>query len=230
MPENPLDWDKIRLVIFDVDGTLYRQSTLRRRMLTLLVRDALAQRSTSGLRILREYRAERERLADDETANFELVLRRRVAEKCQVSDETVTAVVSEWIEKRPLSELGRCLYPDVIPLFEAIRGSGRKIGILSDYPVRDKLKALSLKADYSVAAGDPEVGMMKPHPAGLEHLIRLAGEQPESTVLIGDRPERDGEAGRRAGVPVLLRSRPVPGYHCSSNFDELVRTLRKAQE
>lgn len=229
MRENSLDWSKIRLVIFDVDGTLYRQSTLRRRMVNLLIRDALARRSTSSIRILREYRAERERLAEDETEKFEPILRRRVAEKFRIPHETVTAVVSEWIEKRPLLELGRCLYPDVIPLFDAIRGSGRKIGILSDYPVRDKLKSLGLEADYSVAAGDPDVGMMKPHPAGLEHLMRRAGQRPDATVLIGDRPERDGEAGRRAGVSVLLRSRPVPGYYCASTFDDLARALRKAE-
>jgi HAD superfamily hydrolase (TIGR01549 family) len=228
MGENPLDWAKIRLVVFDVDGTLYRQSTLRRRMLKLLIRDALTRRSMASIRILRDYRTQRERLAEEEAKGFEPILRRRVAENCGVSDQTVANVVTEWIERRPLMELGQSLYPDIIPLFDVIRRSGRKIGVLSDYPVADKLQALGLEADYTVAAGDPEVEIMKPHPAGLQYLMRIAGESSDATLLIGDRAERDGAAARRAGVAVLLRSKAVPGYHCVESFDDLACALGKA--
>ncbi len=228
MGENALDWRKIRLVVFDVDGTLYRQSTLRRRMLTLLFRDALKRRSISSIRTVREYRIQKERLAEDEVEGFEPILRHGVALKLGISEDAVAKVVTEWIERRPLMDIGRSLYPDVVPLFNVIRASGRKIGILSDYPVREKLEALRLEADYLVAAADPDVGLMKPHPAGLKRLMRLAGEHPDTTVLIGDRAERDGEAAKRAGVPVLLRSRPVPGYCCVQNFHDLVHLLRKA--
>ncbi len=230
MGGNALDWTKIRLVVFDVDGTLYRQSILRRRMLKLLIRDALTRRSISSIQIIREYRAQRERLAEEKTKGFEPILRRRVAEKIGVSDDAVAAVVTEWIERRPLMELARALYPDVRPLFDAIRASGRKIGILSDYPARDKLEALGLRADYFIAAGDPEVQLMKPHPAGLQRLMLLAGEPPDATILIGDRPERDGEAARRAGVQVLLRSRSVPGYYCLHQLDELTGMLSEDKD
>jgi putative hydrolase of the HAD superfamily len=228
MPEGALDWTRLRLVVFDVDGTLYRQSTLRRRMMKLLFLDAILRRSITSIRIIREYRLQRELLADEGAYGFEPILRRRVAERCGVPDQVVASVVGEWIERRPLAQLAGSLYPDIVPLFDAIRRSGRKIGILSDYPVRGKLEALGLEADYLVAAADPEVDVMKPDPRGLEHLMWLAGEGPETTLLIGDRPERDGEAARRAGVPVLLRSTSVPGYYCLEQFDGIASILRGA--
>lgn len=40
----PLDWDRLHLVVFDVDGTLYRQRPLRLRM----ARDLLFHTSHGG--------------------------------------------------------------------------------------------------------------------------------------------------------------------------------------
>src|SRR3546814_5725321 len=84
-----------------------------------------------------------------------------------------------------------------------------------------KLEALGLAADFIVAAADDGVGDMKQSPAGLIHLMERAGASARSTILICDRPERDGEAGRRAGVRTYIRSsRPVPGHNCFAGFAE----------
>ena len=56
------------------------------------------------------------------------------------------------------------------------------------------MHAIGLVPDYVVAAGDPEVGVLKPHPRGLEVLMAAAGADAAETVVIGDRPERDGAA------------------------------------
>jgi putative hydrolase of the HAD superfamily len=51
----------------------------------------------------------------------------------------------------------------------------------------------------------------------------MAGESPDTTVLIGDRADRDGEAARRAGVRCLLRtSTPVEGWRCFAGYDDPV--------
>ena len=38
--------------------------------------------------------------------------------------------------------------------------------------------------------------------------------------MIGDRADRDGLAARRAGVDVILRSKPVDGYVTFMSFDD----------
>jgi putative hydrolase of the HAD superfamily len=53
--------------------------------------------------------------------------------------------------------------------------------------------------------------------------MALAGVEPEQTVLIGDRAERDGMAARRAGAHALIRSdKPLPGWITFRRFDDPV--------
>src|SRR3546814_9318166 len=66
-----LDWSSVRLVVFDVDGTLYRQRPLRLRMAAALVADGLRRRSLSTIRALGAYRRLREELADNGTRSEE---------------------------------------------------------------------------------------------------------------------------------------------------------------
>lgn len=217
-----IDWSSVRLVVFDVDGTLYRQRPVRLRMAAALVADALRKRSLSTIRALGRYRRLREDMADREASGFEAELAGAVAAATGLAPAEVAMLVDHWINRRPLPLLLRARYPVVDRLFDAIRASGRGIGVLSDYPAAAKLEALGLAADHVAAAGDAAVGVMKPSPAGLRHLMTLAGVAPDHVVFIGDRPERDGEAGRRAGVRTYIRaSRPIPGHLTFRGYGEI---------
>jgi FMN phosphatase YigB (HAD superfamily) len=216
---SPFDWKPIRLVVFDVDGTLYRQRPLRIRMAAALIAYSLRSGSFQALRVLQEYRKRREHFGDREIEAFEEHLASEVAERFAIAPDLVRSIVSEWIDARPLPMLLACRYSRIDVLFERIRASGRAIGILSDYPADTKLAALGLRADYVVSAGD--VGFLKPHPRGLQRIMAMAGQSPDTTVLIGDRMERDGEAARRAGVQALLRtSKPMEGWRCFRTYDD----------
>jgi putative hydrolase of the HAD superfamily len=142
-----------------------------------------------------------------------------VAARC--SREEVRGIVEEWIDQRPLGHVARYRYPGVNGLFDGIRESGRLIGVLSDYSAHAKLEALGLTADHVVSAVDRQVGILKPHPRGLQNLISAAGVTPEETVLIGDRVERDGMAARRAGARALIRSQePLLGWLTFASFND----------
>jgi FMN phosphatase YigB (HAD superfamily) len=217
----PADWAGIRLVAFDVDGTLYDQQRLRLTMLRELLFDAASRRSLQTLTVLRAYRRIRERLAEKEIPDFESALIAETARVTKHSACDVQAVVREWIERRPLRHLAFCRYPGVVELFAGLRQKGKIVGVLSDYPARDKLAALALQADHIVCAGDPGIGMLKPHPRGLAALIATAGAEPRSTVLIGDRAERDGAAARRTGAWPLIRARKsLVGWQTFDRFND----------
>ncbi|WP_375401900.1 HAD family hydrolase [uncultured Sphingomonas sp.] len=216
---SPIDWSRITLVVFDIDGTLYAQRPLRMRMAASLARHSIRTRSMLELAVLRSYRTLRERYGDQETEDFGPVLIDSVARRHGCDPTRVAAIVEEWINVRPLEFLARHRYPELDRLFGRIRASGRAIGVLSDYPAQAKMDALGLRADHVVTADD--VGMLKPHPRGLERVMELAGVSAERTVLIGDRAERDGEAARRAGAASLLRStRPIAGALTFARYDD----------
>jgi FMN phosphatase YigB (HAD superfamily) len=215
----PTDWRDIRFVAFDVDGTLYKQRPLRLRMARNMMIHTVSKCDLSTIRVISNYRRIRERLAVDEVADFESVLVAETAKATSVSPERVCAIVFEWIEKQPLRHLTGCLFSGVPQLFAGLRRSGRKIGIFSDYPAAEKLAAMGLAADYVLAASD--VGLLKPHARGLQSLMATAGATALETVFIGDRADRDGIAGQRAGVRVLIRSsKPIGAFQTFSTFHD----------
>jgi putative hydrolase of the HAD superfamily len=217
MTKAAIDWEQIRLVVFDVDGTLYSQKALRLRMLKDLVGHTIASRSLDTLKTLRLYRKIRETIGKQEIDGFDSVLIACTAQKAAVEPAKVQSLVREWMERRPLAHIRACRYPRIVELFAALRSRNKIIGIFSDYPAAEKLQAMGLKADFVVSAVD--VGVLKPNPRGLDAVMVAAGVGPQQTILIGDRIDRDGEAARRAGVTSLIRSgRQISGWSCFSNY------------
>jgi putative hydrolase of the HAD superfamily len=215
------DWGSIRLVAFDVDGTLYDQRGLRLCMLREMVIAAVQQRRVDFIKILRIYRHLREELGERMEEDFERQLVAQVAARVGCTEERVRTTALEWLEQRPLRHLARYRFPHLQELFQGLRRRGKTIGVLSDYPARDKLTSLGLAADLIVSAGDEGVRVLKPHPRGLQALMARAGATPEQTILIGDRPERDGEAARAANAHCLILSRKTrAGWHTFSRYDD----------
>lgn len=187
-------------------------------MAAALAQHAVRHRDLLPLRVVRLYRSLRERAGDENVADYEEHVVRSVARHLDLEPGTVSDIVAEWINRRPLPYLLGCRYPVVDRLFERIRQSGRKLGILSDYAATDKVAALGLSADYIVSAGD--VGALKPNPVGLLRVMEMAGETPDTTVLIGDRADRDGAVAQRVGVRCFLRgSQKVPDFTSFDAFD-----------
>ena len=224
-------WDRIELAVFDVDGTLYHQNVVRRRMMFDLLFEAARTQSLETIEVLRFYRRQREYLADCEECNFEALLRDQVANRCKVARARLDNIIQEWLHTRPLRYIARSAVAGVDKAFRTIRCSGRKIGVLSDYPAEAKLRVLGLEADYIVSADMPQVGRMKPHPSGLLHVMELAGTAPAATLLVGDRQDRDGAAARRAGARWLMRGSKAnsSGAECFGDFRQppfdLIRPL-----
>jgi HAD superfamily hydrolase (TIGR01549 family) len=219
--DGTLDWDGIRLVVFDVDGTLYDQRGLRFRMLREMLLASIRSRDIDFIRVLRAYRRIREELGDSLHQDFERELTSRTAALVGCSEDEVRATAGEWLERRPLRHLIRYRYPRLPELFRGLRKHGKKIGIFSDYPAPAKLAALELDADVVVCASDADVGVLKPHPRGLQVLMARAATSPAETILIGDRPERDGLAAQAAQVRPLIRSRkPIDGWHTFARYDD----------
>jgi HAD superfamily hydrolase (TIGR01509 family) len=225
-----VDWDELRLIVFDVDGTLYDQRRLRLRMLAELLRASLGGASLEPILTLRQFRRTREALAASPGENFLEAQYELVAARRGLRAEDVRSLVAEWMYERPLPFLPACRRPGVESLFQSLRRAGKRIGIFSDYPAHDKLNALGLRADFLVSATDDDVARPKPDPTGLLKLMRAAQVEPRQTLMVGDRAERDWEAARCSNVgSIILAPRPIPGVPCFSGFhDPVFEPIRKS--
>ncbi len=201
-----IDWKNVKGVIFDVDGTLYDQRTLRLKMLRVLGGHLLAEgHAFHEVRVLRHFRKVREYLADkelSEVSEHQLVL---VAGKMSIAPQEVANIVEKWIYTKPLKFIEACRFPMVDSFFEALRKRGIKIGIFSDYPIENKMAALGLHADAVCYSLEPDVNRFKPQTAGLQKLVKKMGLDGPECLFIGDRESRDGACARRFGMPFLLR-------------------------
>jgi phosphoglycolate phosphatase len=224
--DGPLRWESIDLVIFDVDGTLYDQRRLRIRMAMKILGAAFRARSLTLPRTIHAFRQCREELGTVPVANFLDLQYELTAAHVGSRTEDVRRLVSEWIELKPLPIIKSCRYPGVEELFGVLASANKLIAVFSDYPAQAKLTALGLKADIIVSATDVDIGRLKPDPTGLHKILKHSGTSPQRALMIGDRPDRDGEAARLAGVRALIRSRkPHEVFDTFRSFREIMLGL-----
>lgn len=206
---------EMKLVIFDVDGTLYNQKVLRKRMLGDLLRYyALRPLKFRELLILKSFREERELLADKKVESIERAQYEICAEKTGASVDKIRSIIDHWMFEYPLRYLGDCVFPGVHEFFQLLKKYQIHTAIYSDYEADGKMVAMGLEADKIICSTDEEINRLKPDPKGLLFLADYFKVSPEHCLFIGDRDERDGEAARNAGMPyqIIDTTKPFPYF------------------
>jgi HAD superfamily hydrolase (TIGR01549 family) len=198
---------------------------LRRMILAACVRPLELYRVAAFLRV---YRRAQEALRTDGFPSSQLEV---ACLQTGADPEWAAAVVEEWMESRPLSLLGPAIYEGVREFLRAAREASVRLALVSDYPAGRKLAALGLESSFDLVccASDPDIGAFKPSPKGLLRALCRLDVPPEEAVYVGDRPEVDAEAARRANMFawILARRGGPGGAHWSSftGFDDLSRKL-----
>jgi HAD superfamily hydrolase (TIGR01549 family) len=206
---NPCDpTQRIHAVLFDVDGTLYRQRPLRLRMAVDLGTLAFTRpfRAPSIWRALAEYRKAQETLRtqrDGADAGRQIAL---AAERAGMTATDVAAVVDEWMIERPLKYLLECRAHGLVELLEFLRAKRVRLGILSDYPAVKKLQALGIRHHFSLVlcGGDPEIAAFKPSPRGFLAASARWQLEPSEILYVGDRPDADAAGAAAANMPAVI--------------------------
>jgi HAD superfamily hydrolase (TIGR01509 family) len=203
--------DRLKAVIFDVDGTLYHQSPLRRAMLLRLVRAHLVHpvQGWRTLRTLSAYRRAQEDLRGDLSGDMAADQIRIACERTGSNRAAVLACVERWMEQEPLALLPGCRHAGLVEFLHACRARGLRIAALSDYPAAAKLRALGIADlfELDLCAQAPEVGAFKPHPRGLLVVAERLGVTPAQCLYVGDRAEVDAAAAAAAGMPCAIVTR-----------------------
>jgi len=216
-----------KAVIFDVDGTLYDQRKLRLCMVREMFNCVLRQPGRiAELRILWLFRRKREKLVSEAASDLESQQYVWAAQAASVSPERVRGVVKDWMFERPIAYLRSCRYSGAQALFLQCPRQGIPLAVFSDYPARDKLRALGLMAQAVVSATCAEVNRLKPDPAGLLVAAEKLGVPAAECLFIGDQEAKDGECARRAGMPYLI----LTSRRKNRQLHELAAWLKNAEQ
>lgn len=97
------------------------------------------------------------------------------------------------------------LFPEALPVLQALHGRYRLAIITNGYTEThaQKIARLELERffDRIILAGDLE--MVKPDPAIFVHAMESLDVRPESSVMVGDRYDRDVEGAHAAGMRAI---------------------------
>lgn len=179
----------MELLIFDLDGTLI-DSRLD------LAHAVNAARAHMGMPPL-----ENDLVCSYVGNGAPLLMRRALGE--QASEAEVERALEFFLQYYRDHALDcTTLYPGVRQSLDRLRAAGKRMAVLSNKPVevsRAILGGLRVDADFFRVYGGDSFAFKKPHPIGVETLIREAGVARERTMMVGD-SSVDIHTARNAGV------------------------------
>lgn len=225
----------IAAVLFDVDGTLYAQGPLRRRMALELAKSVVVSPLGARQRIaaLRAFRHAQERLRESAVPVTMQGQIDEAARESGVPSSEIGPLVDEWMFNRPLPFLAGKAAAGLAPLLTFLEQRGVRRGVLSDYPANAKLDALGLAGRFSpiLCATDQAVGAFKPDPRGFLEACRIWQLAPDEVLYVGDRADVDAVGAAAAGMPsVIVSAAPIAhelpaGASVLPSFERLHRVL-----
>ena len=120
--------------------------------------------------------------------------------------EVINRILGDWFEKKPLRFLKLCRRRGVVSLLNRLQKQQIILGVLSDYPARDKLKALNLTHffDTIVSAHDNGISGFKPDTSGFQASARKMNLPPSRILYVGDRMDTDGAGAAAAGMKAAI--------------------------
>lgn len=187
-----------KLVIFDLDGTLYDKRGLSLRMvlhapwdICKMLRERKVRASMKGAWLGDEHSFYDEffkRLTKDFKLNIE-------GNMNWYYDRYLPLMAKLIGKYQPIGDW-------VMPFIEECQAKGVKMVVLSDYErAKEKLRALGIDDtcfDWVVTSSD--LGGLKPAPELMYHVAERMGVAVEDCLVIGDREDTDGEMARAVGA------------------------------
>lgn len=188
----------MKVIVLDLDGTLYDKRYLSLRMACHAIKDIRKMLAE------RRVRSSMKGQWIDNPTLFQQTYFQQLAQHLHCSEQSAEA----WYEHKYMPLMVRLIgkyqhaYPWVMPLIDACKKAGIRIVVLSDYGhTHAKLHALNISPtlfDWVVAA--PELGGLKPARELLYIIAERMGVRCEDCCVVGDREDTDGEMARTAGA------------------------------
>jgi HAD superfamily hydrolase (TIGR01549 family) len=94
------------------------------------------------------------------------------------------------------------LYPDVEPMLRAVRETGIRIGVVSDWGsnLREIMAGLELDRSIDFVLPSGAVGVAKPNPSFFRLALEAAGVAPHEALMVGDSYRADVRGAWAAGM------------------------------
>lgn len=208
----------LRLVSFDIWGTLFKSNPEYRQLQRELIHEAIGYPSElSELRLLvREVYAELDREIEWSGLHFGMYGRiSRLVQRAGLpmpSADTLVALKYE-LSKVHLAHPPLLTEPQIPEIFAGLQHSGIEVAVISNTNMTDGVivhealahHGLAQYLDYELYSD--ELGFCKPDPRIFGELVQRSGIMPGSITHIGDNPVADRQGALDAGFGAILYER-----------------------
>ena len=195
--------DNLKMVIFDIDGTLYNQKKLRWYMAIELALYYLIRPWKMGeVQVLMHFRKEREKNALLPDMNHEIAHNQYQWCQSKVNRpiSEIKEIVAKWMHQKPLKHLPKCIYQNCANYIQKLNNAGVTTCAYSDFEGDAKLRAMNLNIQHCYSSEQAEINTLKPSAKGINYIATQHQIQKKDIVFIGDRDELDGTCAENAGV------------------------------
>ena len=201
---------RYKAICFDIDGTLYPASVMKRRLFAIWLRNPkFSGRYNKSRKNFRLFQA-----------SFKQDIPLRWREAMIIQNETgeePSRPFSRLEYTKTYEKLQKCFYNPMQRLyrrtkpfagvratFEKIKGKGLKIGVFTDFPLFDKLKSMGVSDLVDFSASSDDVGFLKPDTHCFEYLLYNLKMEPKDVLYVGDSYSKDIVGAKEAKIDAVL--------------------------
>ena len=196
-----------KLIIVDLDGTLYYQKPLRIKMaFSLLFHYSFRPHKLKELFVIKDYRKIREKAVFNNQENIEDNIVKTLCDKYKKDGKKIVDLIDFWMVEKPKKYIKKYQDKNLIDMLKNTQEEGVKIVVYSDNPATEKMKAIDLCVDDVFSAGDKDICCFKPENKGLKAIISKFNISYDKVLFIGDRQEKDGKCAESLGVDYIILS------------------------
>jgi putative hydrolase of the HAD superfamily len=194
---------RIKVVAFDVDGTLYPNSAVYIRALPFALRNLSAICAFS--RVRKEIRKIRP------LADFHRTQTKLFAARTGLAEDVAAKTIKKVFYGRWAAITRKTrLFPHVRETFLRLKEAGLKLATLSDFPLSRKLEVWNLEPLFDYAKSCEEIGYLKPNPEPFQDLVNFFGAPPGEILYVGNNYAYDIIGAKNQGFMAAHITRHAP--------------------
>ena len=223
----------LKAVAFDLDGTLYPNYRLYRRLFPQFLLHPVLY--TAFMKVRRKLHANKEENTGlpssfyDKQAFLLAACLKKDKEKARQKLDRL--VYGSW--EKLFS--GIKLFPFVKETLAAFRNAGFRLALLSDFPPAQKLMLMGLDSFFDAVISTEETGALKPSGVPFAALVHSLSLKPEEILYVGNSLDFDVGGSKSAGLrAALIRRGPLSTGHVPKNSpvkpDFIFRDYRQLQD
>ncbi|MDR1469072.1 MAG: HAD family hydrolase [Spirochaetaceae bacterium] len=193
----------ITAIGFDIDGTLYPPLALYGRLIPFTV---------AHIPLMLAFRKTRAVMHDEPVSEGAFYRKQAAvfAGLLNIDASRAEYIIEENIYQKWTEIFKRVKpYPCVAETLHAFKDAGYKLGVLSDFPIREKLVNMRLDGYWDAEISSEETGAVKPAASGFLALAEKLATPPENILYVGNSYRFDVEGAAAAGMKTALRVHPL---------------------